>query len=176
MVCSITSLICKKPIRSCRKQPPPPHWRHSRYRHIPSLAGRLESESQVAETFHIRLLERQGRILVEIQTGRHAPHTCRERESVGDRQFHVGNSQLGDHAPSSNCTIEWITDSGCTTTSMRSSGKSKSHELQSPQVLIHQVALSTLILRPMLHFGCLTAIAGVMPSSVFRPRNGRPKR
>lgn len=94
--------------------------------------------------------------------------------AMGVRMSGSPNSAIT--APSSKATIEWITDSGCTTTSMRSSGKSKSHEASiTSSPLFIRVALSTLILRPMLHFGCLTAIAGVMPSSVFRPRNGPPE-
>ena len=67
-------------------------------------------------------------------------------------------------------------DSGWTRTSIRSSGKPKSHEasmISSP--LFMRVALSTLIFRPMLQRGCLTAISGVMPERSRRPRKGPPE-
>ena len=41
--------------------------------------------------------------------------------------------------------------------------------------LFMRVALSTLILRPIDHFGCLTAISGVMPERSRRPRKGPPE-
>ena len=79
--------------------------------------------------------------------------------------------------PSTYSTMEWITDWGWTSTSIRPSGTANSRLASiSSSPLFISVALSTEILAPMAQFGWRTASAGVaaaMRSSV-QSRNGPP--
>ena len=89
----------------------------------------------------------------------------------------VGIPTCASTLPSMNSTNECTTLWGCTTTSMRSYGtpKRKCASMTS-SALFASVALSTVILRPMLHVGCRSASATVARSSCSRvqPRNGPP--
>ena len=80
-------------------------------------------------------------------------------------------------APSANCTIECITDCGCTTTSMSSAPTPKSHfaSITSNPLFIIE-AESMVIFAPILQLGCLSACSFVTFSScaMSQVRNGPP--
>ena len=80
-------------------------------------------------------------------------------------------------APSPNCTIECITDCGCTTTSISSAPTPNSHfaSITSKPLFIID-AESMVIFAPMLQFGCLSACCTVTCSncSFVKVRNGPP--
>ena len=79
--------------------------------------------------------------------------------------------------PSENSTIPWITDCGCTTTSIRSSSTSNSSRASmTSRPLFMSVELSTVIFGPIDHVGWASASATVTrSSSAFeRPRKGPP--
>ena len=80
-------------------------------------------------------------------------------------------------APSRNSTIEWITEPGCTSTSMRrySTSKRKWASMTSSPLFI-MVALSMVTLGPMLQVGWRSASSGVMAGKVAgsRSRKGPP--
>ena len=80
-------------------------------------------------------------------------------------------------APSSNCTIECMTDCGCMTTSMSSAPTPNSHLASitsNPLFII--VAESMVIFAPILQLGCLSACSRVTCSScsLVNVRNGPP--
>ena len=80
-------------------------------------------------------------------------------------------------APSSNCTIEWMTDWGCITTSISSAPTPNSHfASMTSKPLFIMVAESMVILAPMLQLGCLSACSFVTwaNSSFVNVRNGPP--
>ncbi len=79
--------------------------------------------------------------------------------------------------PSQSEISPWITDCGCTTTSIRSYGVPKRWCASiSSRPLFISVAESIVILPPIAQVGCLSACATVTPasSSAVRPRNGPP--
>ena len=79
--------------------------------------------------------------------------------------------------PSWNSTIEWICCWGCTTTSMRSKGMSKSRwASMTSSPLLTSVAEFVVMTRPMEKFGWARACCGVTSarSARLRPRNGPP--
>ena len=80
-------------------------------------------------------------------------------------------------APSSNCTIEWITLFGCTTTWTSSIPTSKSHfASMTSSPLLTIVELSIVIFAPMDQFGCFKASSTCTSfiCSLVQPRNGPP--
>ena len=79
--------------------------------------------------------------------------------------------------PSENSTIPWITDCGCTTTSIPSSPTpNSSWASMTSRPLFMSVELSTVIFGPIDHVGWARASATVTRSSSARerPRNGPP--
>ena len=82
-------------------------------------------------------------------------------------------------APSSNCTIEWMTDWGCTTTSIWLGWTPNSHlaSITSKPLFIME-AESMVILAPISQLGCFRACALVTDFSCSRVqvRKGPPKR
>ena len=81
-------------------------------------------------------------------------------------------------APSSNSTMEWMTDSGCTTTWMRSASTPKSHlASMTSKPLFIMVAESMVILAPISQLGCFSAWALVAPAifSLSQVRKGPPE-
>ena len=79
--------------------------------------------------------------------------------------------------PSTNSTIECTTDCGCTTTSMRSNGMSKSRCASiTSSPLLTRVAELIVMTGPMAQVGWASACSGVTSasSSRDRPRNGPP--
>ena len=94
----------------------------------------------------------------------------------------IGSRMSGGEAwamvePSTNSTMEWITDCGWTTTSMRSNGMSNSRcASMTSRPLLTSVAELVVISRPMSQVGCARACCGVtaVSSSRRRPRNGPP--
>ena len=79
--------------------------------------------------------------------------------------------------PSTNSTIEWTTDCGCTTTSMASNGTSKSRwASMTSSPLFISVAELIVTRGPMAHVGCASACSTVTSSSAARsqPRKGPP--
>ncbi len=79
--------------------------------------------------------------------------------------------------PSTNSTIEWITDCGWTTTWMRSNGTSKSRwASMTSRPLLTRVAEFVVMTGPMAQVGWASACCGVTSSSSSRriPRNGPP--
>ena len=94
----------------------------------------------------------------------------------------IGTSIRGGPAcaivePSTNSTIEWIICCGCTTTSMRSKGMSKSRcASMTSSPLLTRVAEFVVMTRPIEKFGCASACSGVTSASSarVRPRNGPP--
>ena len=81
-------------------------------------------------------------------------------------------------APSSNCTMEWMTDCGCTTTSIWSGRTPNSHlaSITSNPLFIME-AESIVILAPMSQLGCFSACAlvTVVSCSIVQVRNGPPE-
>ena len=68
--------------------------------------------------------------------------------------------------PSSNCTIEWMTDCGCTSTSIFSNGMLNSHlASMTSNPLFIRLALSMVTFGPILQLGCLRALCRVTVSS-----------
>ncbi|CAH0327639.1 hypothetical protein SRABI128_06306 [Microbacterium sp. Bi128] len=98
------------------------------------------------------------------------------------RPSEIGRRMSGGDAcaivdPSMNSTIECTMDCGCTTTSMRSYGTSKSRcASMTSRPLFTRVAELVVTTRPMSHVGCASAWAGVTSASSARerPRNGPP--
>ena len=94
----------------------------------------------------------------------------------------IGTSIRGGPAcaivePSTNSTIEWIICCGCTTTSMRSNGMSKSRcASMTSSPLLTSVAEFVVMTRPIAKFGWASACSGVTSASSarVRPRNGPP--
>ena len=81
-------------------------------------------------------------------------------------------------APSTNSTIEWMIDSGWTTTLIWSGVRSKSHlASMTSKPLFIMVAESMVTLLPMFQLGCLRACAAVAPAIFWRSqvRNGPPE-
>ena len=79
--------------------------------------------------------------------------------------------------PSWNSTIEWICCCGCTTTSIRSNGMSKSRCASiTSSPLLTRVAEFVVMTRPMAKLGWASACSGVTSASSarVRPRNGPP--
>ena len=79
---------------------------------------------------------------------------------------------------STNSTIEWTIDCGCTTTSIRSNGTSNSQwASRTSRPLFMSVAESIVIFAPIRHVGWRSACSTVTPSSVrARPAAERPAR
>ena len=82
--------------------------------------------------------------------------------------------------PSTNSTMEWTTDCGCTSTSMRSAGTPKSQRASiTSRPLFMRVAESMVILRPMLQVGWFRASSagdggeGVLAAGCGRGRRRR---
>ena len=72
-------------------------------------------------------------------------------------------------APSTNSTMLWITDCGCTTTSMRSNGVPNSSWASiTSRPLFISVDESIVILAPMSQVGCLSASLTVTAASCSR--------
>ena len=80
--------------------------------------------------------------------------------------------------PSANCTMEWMTDWGCTTTSICEGLTSKSHlaSITSKPLFIIE-AESMVILAPMSQLGCLRACSRVAcwSCSMLQVRKGPPE-
>ena len=94
-----------------------------------------------------------------------------------DRDQHRRRAELGDDAPSTNSTIEWMSCCGWTTTSMRSKGTSKSRCASiTSRPLLTRVAELVVITRPIAKLGWASACSGVTSASSrgVRPRNGPP--
>ncbi len=88
-----------------------------------------------------------------------------------------GKPRCASAAPSRRRTIACTTDVGCTTTSIRSYGRSKRKCASiSSSPLFMSVAESTVIFGPMFQVGCASASAAVTLASSrrVRPRNGPP--
>ena len=89
-----------------------------------------------------------------------------------------GSPSWASTAPSRNTTAECTMLSGCTTTSIRSSGMSNSHRASMiSRPLLNMLAESTVIFAPMFQFGCFSASAGVAFSmrSFSHFRKGPPE-
>ena len=89
----------------------------------------------------------------------------------------VGRPSWATTAPSTNSTIEWISCCGCTTTSIRSKGTSKSRCASiTSSPLLTRVAELVVITLPIAKLGWASACSGVTAASSARdrPRNGPP--
>ena len=108
-------------------------------------------------------------------------------DASGTRSGHVSPRAIGSRMsgglawasvdPSTNSTIEWTTDWGCTITVIRSIGMSKSRCASiTSRPLFTRVAELIVMTGPIAHVGCAIACSGVTSTSSarVRPRNGPP--
>ncbi|CAB4848572.1 unannotated protein [freshwater metagenome] len=96
------------------------------------------------------LVQTEGGVAPGTRSGQARPSAMGRRIS--------GGLTCASVEPSTNSTIEWITDCGCTTTSIWSNGRSNSRcASMSSRPLLTRVAEFVVTTGPIVHVGCASA-------------------